>query len=83
MEELDSKCYAFGKAFNHGDKEFVLSLPEMTLTEADELSSLLDVDRCDYIYNFHRYSDSLSVKEITREESAPWMYGGGIGIYRN
>lgn len=50
MDELDSKCYAFSKAFRTSENRYVFGTQGLYLTEAEEISTLLDVERCDYIY---------------------------------
>ncbi|MDE6585456.1 MAG: ABC transporter ATP-binding protein/permease [Clostridia bacterium] len=59
MDELGSKNYAFCKnTFYKG--ESLMAESSISLKNAEELSTLLDVDRCDYIYTL--YNSSLNVE---------------------
>ena len=50
MDAQDSKCYAFGKADIVENNRLAMNLPKMSYDEAEELCSLLNMERCDYIY---------------------------------
>ncbi len=50
MDAQDCKCYAFGKADIVENNRLAMNLPKMSYDEAEELCSLLNVERCDYIY---------------------------------
>lgn len=70
MDELGSKCYAFGKAFGLSDNRYALGSLGLFLTEAEEISSLLDVERCDYIYGLGFMSGWLRNIEGVSSEDA-------------
>ncbi len=59
MEESGSKCYTFGKAYKDYRYGYDLNDLGMSLEDADELSSLLDVERCDYMYYFNGWQDNV------------------------
>lgn len=68
MDELGSKCYAFGKAFRTRDTDCYLSDQGIYKSQAEELSSLLDVERCDNIYYLGLMSGWL--RDLERVSSA-------------
>lgn len=56
MDKMGSKCYAFARAVKFDNDTYELEKYTMPKWDADELASLLDVDRCDYIYYVDNYA---------------------------